>query len=94
MIFALGNKMQNVMGQWTVQMEVMKKAAVSNNLLLLFPVLPSLVYPSSVFNVYLKGRMTYRRRKVSERFHLLVHFPSTGNGQGWARLKAGSWEST
>nr|CCQ43059.1 alternative protein TMPRSS7 [Homo sapiens] len=27
MIFALGNKMQNVMGQWIVQMEVMKKAA-------------------------------------------------------------------
>lgn len=30
MIFALGNKMQNVMGPWIVQMGAMKKAAVSN----------------------------------------------------------------
>lgn len=38
MIFALGNKMQNVMGQWIVQMEVMKKAAVSRNSFLWIPV--------------------------------------------------------
>ncbi|CAN0417041.1 unnamed protein product [Rangifer tarandus platyrhynchus] len=32
MMFALGNKMQNVMATWIVQMEVMKKAAVSPSL--------------------------------------------------------------
>lgn len=30
-IFALGNKMRNVMALWIVPMEVMKKAAVSEN---------------------------------------------------------------
>lgn len=40
MVFALGNRMQNVMGSWIVQMEVMKTAAVSRKLFLLIPVFP------------------------------------------------------
>ena len=42
MMFALGNKMQNVMAMWIVRMEVMKKAAVSRNtFLLIFCISPS-----------------------------------------------------